>query len=210
MKSLFVRLLLALAVVTLGTLAGANSTNNFNINTTGGSGYSEAWTYGGTGYIYGDSVSSHGGATNYSWFEVWNGNGNLSSFSTGYFEDELFKGNNVEYLTGNLSGITFNSTLGKLTGLFSGYVEIDVNGNWSWTSFTGRWTGNVNLSPINDYGNGYSYGTGSYTGGTLTGIPQGFGSSAIGFSQVPEPSSLMFMGTGLLGIAGVIRRKLKV
>ena len=30
----------------------------------------------------------------------------------------------------------------------------------------------------------------------------------IGYSAVPEPSSLMFMGTGLVGLAGVIRRKL--
>lgn len=203
------RLFLAAVVVLIGTFASANSSNSFNFNTTGGSGYSDAYSYNGYAYLYGATSSSVHGGWNDSWFELVGGtsNGSLGRFTYGYFEDEYGKGNSVGYIWGSLSSIVFNSSLGKLTGLFSGYVELDNNGNWSYTYFTGRWTENVSLTQTYN-GYGYQEWYGGNSGGTLTGVPNGFGPSAIGIAQTPEPGSLVLMGTGLLGIAGVVKRKL--
>jgi hypothetical protein len=49
-------------------------------------------------------------------------------------------------------------------------------------------------------------GKGFFNGSTVLGS----GDTSIGPSPVPEPSSLIFLGTGLIGVAGVVRRKLKV
>jgi hypothetical protein len=51
-----------------------------------------------------------------------------------------------------------------------------------------------------------STGKGFFNGSTTLGS----GDTSIGASPVPEPSSLIFLGTVLIGVAGVVRRKLKV
>ena len=203
------RLFLAAVVVLIGTFASANSSSNLNFNTTGGWGYAYGYSYSGWSELYGASYSSHGGAYNDTWFDVWNGNGNMKNFASGDFEDEFGKGNSYGYIYGGLSNIIFNSSLGKLTANFNGWAEIDNNGNWSFTYFDGTFTQKMTLTQYYGCsGCGYQYLYGANGGGTITGIPNGFGPSAIGIAQTPEPGSLVLMGTGLLGIAGIVKRKL--
>jgi hypothetical protein len=70
-----------------------------------------------------------------------------------------------------------------------------INGKWS--PFTGHITETFAMNgPTYSYGAPWSY---SFQGGTIT---------SASISSVPEPNSLMFLGTGLVGIAGVVKRKL--
>jgi|SRR5271167_4555046 len=203
------RLFLAAVVVLIGNIASANSTSSFTFNTNG-SGYAEGYSYSGWSEIYGASYSSlKNGGWNDSWYEVWNGNGNMKNFTNGDFEDEFGKGSNYGFVYGTLSNIVFNSSLDKLTGTFSGWAEIDKNGWWSFTYFNGTYSQKVTISQTYS-GNGYTEWYGASGSGTITGIPNGYGPNAIGIAQTPEPSSLVMLGTGLIGIAGVVRRKLKV
>jgi len=48
------------------------------------------------------------------------------------------------------------------------------------------------------------------TTGVITGYPSQLAFTVTGNPTVPEPGSIMFLGTGILGLAGVLRRKLKL
>jgi hypothetical protein len=134
------------------------------------------------------------------------------SFSTGALVsisstgDYTFAGGGSFTVTGNGNGVP-NGTL--FTGTFSGPVTLmllsknangtntyDLHGNLSGMTASGYMTtGNTLQLVINT-------GKGPFNGSTVI-------SSGDTTVFVPEPGSLGLLGTGLLGLAGVVRRKLK-
>jgi hypothetical protein len=71
------------------------------------------------------------------------------------------------------------------------------------------------LAPINLLGDNWSAGNGSYFTGTgvIGDVSDGYWGPNFGWNTnvatTPEPSSLMLLGSGLVGFAGMLRRKLK-
>jgi hypothetical protein len=141
---------------------------------------------------------------------------------------------NINGVTGNLGTVEFATGAllsGTLQGnaTFAGGGSFTIWSNTSGTLFSGQFDGPVTWSLVT-LGNGTHEYTligaisGSWMGGaTVYGATsqltvntgKGFfnGSTSIASGDtnivVPEPGSLTLMGTGLLGFAGVLRRKLK-
>jgi hypothetical protein len=71
-------------------------------------------------------------------------------------------------------------------------------------------------APITLLGDNWTLGNGDYFTGTtpISDVSDGywgpnFGFSAAAAAPTPEPSSLLLLGSGLVGFAGMLRRKLK-
>jgi len=91
--------------------------------------------------------------------------------------------------------------------------SIDVPGGLNWLnlySFVGNSTGHV-IAWSNSDGTGMPSATLLLgpTGG-ITGYPSSLAFSVYGTPTVPEPGSILMLGTGILGLAGVLRRKLRL
>jgi hypothetical protein len=138
------------------------------------------------------------------------------SFSTGM----LMSGNLQQggtFMSGGSFVIDGNGTSGVPSGaIFSGSFDGPVT--WSLVTLANG-THNYTLSGTisGTWYNGSTVfgatvqltintGKGFFNGSTFLGS----GDTSIGASPVPEPSSLIFLCTGLIGVAGVVRRKLKV
>jgi len=141
-------------------------------------------------------------------------------------------------VTGNLGTVTFSTgTLSsgslQMGGTFGSGGSFDITGNGSGvpngTIFAGSFTGPVTWTLVTLANGTHNYTltgtlTGTwYNGSTVDGATvqltintgRGFfnGSTTISSGDtnivVPEPGSLTLLGTGMLGLAGLLRRKLK-
>jgi hypothetical protein len=136
-----------------------------------------------------NGLTINGGANDVVVFNVTAGNAKFQgpvTLTGGITSDHvlfnvLSSGNNNVQSSGNYQNNVINADL------------IDLNGSWNVNEITinGRWFGEAPGLTYQLVSNGY--------------IEQPVESP----SDVPEPSTLAMMGTGFLGIAGVLRRKMR-
>ena len=104
----------------------------------------------------------------------------------------------------------------QITGLLDGTLQMLVTGSiggWSWDngllSFWGSYTENDALSAYLGFLPGTWFDFSGYIQGVQIASNQYFASDYDVVATVPEPGSMLLFGSGLIGIAALVRRRFR-
>jgi hypothetical protein len=189
-----------------GSILSGTATQGSTGNTVDISCGYECWVSWGTGAGSATSSTSvaFGSAGSYLWVYGNDGSGNKVNMLDGSFSGTTLtdNGDGTYTLSSNFSG-TLSPILLALLGMSSSGTPVDVSGTFT-AILSGSFDPNSGGFGWYDPSDPNSWGTGVLQVVVADDFPTNGGNQ----TPVPEPGTLAMFGTGLLGVAGLLRRKL--